>query len=67
MKGRIQRPVLDLKHILGLPLDDVGHGVPVGRADGERSEDQQVERPLEQISLIWLFFSLLHVGSIILH
>jgi hypothetical protein len=43
--------MLHLEHILGAVLDRVGDRVPVGGADRQRLEDQQVERPLEQFTL----------------
>ena len=51
MQGRIERSVLHLKNVFGTVLDGVGDGVAVRRSRRERPENQQVERPLEQLAL----------------
>ena len=43
--------MFDLHQLFGLMLDGVGDRVAVGLPQRERSRDQQVERPLQQIAL----------------
>jgi hypothetical protein len=51
VEGGIERPVLDLQHVLGAMFDGLRDGVPVCRPECERFEDQHVERSLQQLTL----------------
>ena len=50
MQGGIERPVLDLQHLVGALLDDVGDGVAMGGAGDEGVQNQHVERALEHVA-----------------
>src|SRR5688572_4356719 len=49
MQGRIQRPLRHLQHVAADELDSAGNRPPVLRAAGERLEDEQVERALDEV------------------
>jgi hypothetical protein len=66
VERRIERPVLDLEHLLGSVLDGVRDGMAVRGADGERLQNQQVERPLEQFALNGRVSAFGHEGFILL-
>src|SRR5687768_11167704 len=51
VKGGVQGPMLDLKHVLRTALDRVRDGVAVRRADHEDPQDQHVERALRCLAL----------------
>jgi hypothetical protein len=40
-----------LQHLLGSLLDDAGDGMPVRRPEGERLQDEQIERSLQEFEL----------------
>jgi hypothetical protein len=40
--------MVDQKHLFGLTLNQPRHPLPMARAEGERLENQQVERALQQ-------------------
>jgi hypothetical protein len=42
--------MLDLEHVIGPALDGVGNRVAVRGAGGQRAEDEQVERALQQLA-----------------
>ena len=46
-----QRPRLDVERAARDLLDATGDAQAVGRLEQERTQDQQVERPLQQIGL----------------
>src|SRR5206468_10445920 len=60
VERRIQRPVLDLQHLVGSLLDGVRDRVPVRGAEGQGFQDQQVERPLEHFALNRLISAFRH-------
>ena len=49
MERRIERSGFDLEELFRCPLDVLGDRVPVRGPEEERSEDQQVERALQQL------------------
>jgi hypothetical protein len=51
MQGGIERTVFDLQDILRPLLDGMSYGVPVGRAQNQRPEDQHVQRSLKHFVL----------------
>jgi hypothetical protein len=51
MERGVQRAVFDLQNIVGAVLDDVSDGVAVGRTQGQRLQNQHVERALNQVAL----------------
>src|SRR5687767_4119940 len=53
LEGGIERPLLDREHFVGQPLDVLRDGVAMQRLHGERLEDQHVERPAEELALLW--------------
>ena len=53
--------MLDLQHVLGLVLDGVRDGVAVRRPEDEGSQDEQIERALQQLSLHRRVGALRHV------
>jgi hypothetical protein len=51
MKGGIKRAVLDLEYCVRAVFDHMGDGVAVGRTQQEGLENEQIERPLEEIGV----------------
>src|SRR5687768_8851849 len=49
MQGRVERTLLDEKRVVAPFADEPRHGVAVHWPPGQRSEDQEVERPLQQV------------------
>jgi hypothetical protein len=49
VQRRIERPLLDAQHIVGAALDRFDDFVSVGRARPQDSQDQDVERALQQL------------------
>src|SRR5207245_3539397 len=49
VQRRIQRSLLDLQHIVGVELDCLCNGVPVRRPQQQRTQNQQVQGPLQQL------------------
>src|SRR5439155_985186 len=49
VEGGVERALADLEDLAGELLDPAGGGVAVGGAPGEGLEDEQVERPLEEV------------------
>jgi hypothetical protein len=52
MKGGIQRTLLDLQDFAGYLMDSFGNGPAVVGAEGECSEDQEVQRALREIDTL---------------
>jgi hypothetical protein len=48
----VQRPLLDLKNVVGVSLDGVGDGVPVRRSQEQRPKDQHVEGTLQELDAL---------------
>src|SRR5205814_9247356 len=57
VQRRIQRSLLHLQHIVRAALDRFGYRVTVSRSEPEGSENQQVERALQQLDAVALSFS----------
>ena len=57
MQRGIERALLDQQNLFGIAFDGLGDGVPVGRAWLEGSENQEVERALEELDAAVFFFS----------
>src|SRR5207248_9389118 len=49
----IKRSMLHLEKIVGGMFDRIGDSVSVRRADDQGSQDQQIERSLEDVTLKW--------------
>ena len=52
VQRRIERPLLDLQHVVRIALDGLGDGVAVRRPEQQRAQDQQVERALQQFDAV---------------
>jgi len=52
----VQRALLDLQDVVGSEFDGVGNGVAVRRSQPQRAENQQVQRPRQQLVAFALFF-----------
>ena len=52
VQGGIEGALLDLENVLGVALDVLGYGVAVGRTGEEGTQDEQVERALEEVDAI---------------
>src|SRR5688500_12559004 len=50
VQGGVQRSLLHLQHIVRRVLDGLGNGMAVRRPETQRSEDQQVQRALQQLN-----------------
>ncbi len=55
LQGRIQRSMIHQKNILGIQLNAAGDALPVPRAENQDTQDEKIERPLQQRDAI-LFF-----------
>jgi hypothetical protein len=49
MEGRIERPCLDLEHVVGVRADHLREPVAVPRPPAEGLEDDEVECALEEL------------------
>src|SRR5215472_1708126 len=75
MQRRIERTLLDLKHLIGSVLDNVRDSVTVSWPGNQRAQDQHVERPLQHFVLLLLirawheisFHSNVYGNQILLH
>src|SRR5919197_91839 len=47
LQSRIERPVIDDEHVVGLALDGACDSLTVRGPEDERAKDEQVERPLQ--------------------
>ena len=54
VQRRIQRPLLHQQHVVRSLLDRLGNGVAVRRADPQRSQNQHVQRALQQLDAFLL-------------
>src|SRR5678816_56399 len=49
LEGRIQRPLVDLEHAVGRLLDTLGDPPAMHRREGERPQNEQVDRAAERL------------------
>jgi hypothetical protein len=52
VQGWVERALLDPEQFVGDLLDALGDRPAVGRLEGDRAHDEEVERALNQVSLI---------------
>src|SRR5882672_1416220 len=57
VQRRIQRPLLDLQHIIRIELNSLGNGMPMRRPQSQRPQNQQVQVPLQQFNPFLALFS----------
>jgi hypothetical protein len=48
LQGRVERAMLDEQNVLGLLLNRSSNALPVLRAKNQYSQDEQIERALEE-------------------
>ena len=57
MQRGVQRPLLDLKNVVGVSLDRVGDGMPVRRSEQQGAQDEHVQRALQELDALLLITS----------